>query len=66
MLSKIFHKEKDLSLEKVILMAKFAIIIIKLFSKRNGYKGGYIIGFFNLPKKNLPAENVILMNGIAI
>ena len=30
------------------------------------YKGGYIAGFINPPKKNLPTKNVILMNEIAI
>ena len=30
------------------------------------YKGGYIVGFFNPPEENLPAENVILLNGITI
>ena len=30
------------------------------------YKDGHIIGFFNSLEKNLPAENVIPMNGIAI
>ena len=32
------------------------LVIIKPFSIRNPYKGGYIIGFFNPPEKNLPAE----------
>ena len=30
------------------------------------FKGGYIIGFVNLPKKSLPVENIIPMDGIAI
>ena len=28
------------------------------------YKGDYIVGFFNLLKKNFPSENVIPMNEI--
>ena len=30
------------------------------------YKGGYMVGFFNPPEKNLPAEKRLPMNGIAI
>ena len=36
------------------------------YLKEMAYEGGYIISFFNLPEKNLPAENVILINDIAI
>ena len=30
------------------------------------FKGSYIIGFVNLPEKNLPADNIIPMDGIPI
>ena len=45
-LCKMFHKEKYLSLEKVL----------NGFLKETAYKGGYIIGFFNPLEKNLRAE----------
>ena len=45
-LHEMFHKKStQLSLEKVIPVAKFAklwLIIIKPFSKKTAYKGGYI------------------------
>ena len=31
-----------------------------------GYKGGYIVGYFNLPEKTCQQKKVILMKGIAI
>ena len=50
-LREMFHKEKYLSLEKVILIDK--LIIIKCFSKRNSLQGWL---YRNPPEKNLPAE----------
>ena len=47
-----FHKEKYLSLEKVMLIDKFANHY-KWFSKRNGLKGWL---YRNPPEKYLPAE----------
>ena len=52
----IFLKEKYLSLEKVIPMAKFANHYKPFFLKETAYKDSYIVGFFNLPEKKLPAE----------
>ena len=46
------HKEKYLSLEKVIPIDKFANGLLKEMA----YKGGFIIGFFNPPEKNLPVQ----------
>ena len=51
-----FHIENYLSLEKVIPMDKFANHLKKWFLKETAYKDGYIIGFFNPPEENLPAE----------
>ena len=52
-LCEIFHNENYLSLEKIILMAKFAN---HCFLQETAYKGGYIDGFFNPSEKNLPAQ----------
>ena len=54
-LCEMFHKEKYLSLEKVIPMDKFANQY-NGFLKETAFKCGYIVSFFNLPEKNLPAE----------
>ena len=43
-------------LHKVIPMDKFANLYKMVFLKETAYKGGYIVGFFNPPEKNLPAE----------
>ena len=48
-LCEIFHKEKYLSLEKVIPIAKFANHYGP-FSERMAYKGGCIVGFLNPPE----------------
>ena len=55
-LPEIFHNEKYLSLEKVIPMDKFVNHYKMGFLKETAYKGGYIVGFFNPPEENLPAE----------
>ena len=64
-LREMFHKEKYLSLEKVIPMDKFANHY-NGFLKETAYKGGYIVGFFNPSEKTCQQKNIILMNGIAI
>ena len=54
----IFHKEKYLSLYRESYTDGYISLlnIIKPSYKRNGYKGGYIVGFFNPPEKTLPTE----------
>ena len=37
-------------------MDKFANHYKIVFLKETAYKGGYIVGFFNLPEENLTAE----------
>ena len=56
-LHEIFHKEKYLSIEKVILMVKFANQH-KTFSKRNGLQGWLYCRFLNLPENTYEQKNI--------
>ena len=55
-LREMFHTENYLSLEKVTPIDKFANHYKNGFLKETAYKGGYIVGSFNPPGENLPAE----------
>ena len=57
-LHEIFYKEKYLSIEKVILMAKFANQY-KTFSKRNELQGWLYCRFLNLPENTYQQKNII-------
>ena len=65
-LREMFHKEKYLSLEKVISIDKFANHYKMVFQQKRPTRAVIMLVSLTRPKKTCQQKNVILLNGITI